>query len=215
MQIEEFEKKFHELFSGVAELYGQSPSPAVFEIWFMSLSRFEIQDITRAFSVHIQDPDTGRFMPKPADVIRIIDGSGKDSAFLAWTKIEKSIRMVGKYQSVVFDDPIIHRVIQDMGGWIRFCGTDEDELPFTANEFRRRYQAYKSSGATPDYLPRLAGLTEAENRANGYTDSIPEPVLIGSPEKARRVMLGGSYKPSLQITHESEQLKKIGTLKIL
>lgn len=194
------EAAFHELFTGVAELYGQNPSPAVFEIWFNALKRFEIRDIGRAFSVHVQSPDQGRFMPKPADIIRILEGSAKETAFAAWTKVYQAIGRVGSYASVVFDDPIIHRVIRDMGGWVYLCGIAEDEVPFKANDFVARYQGFRSSGEVPDYPRMLVGIVEGENRLNGYLDEIPEPVRIGDPEKARQVYLAGTDKPCLQIT---------------
>lgn len=218
MQEKQRDEKFYELFTGIAEMYGKDPSPAVYEIWFNSLNRFEYDEISKAFSIYIQNPDSGKFMPKPADVIKIIEGSGIDSAFIAWSKVEKAIRMVGQYESVVFDDPIIHRVIQDMGGWIRLCGSKENDLPFVANEFRRRYQGFKSQGQIPEYPPKLIGVHEGENRVKGFIDFIHEPTFIGNPKIARLTLLNGSDRPSLQITQSGgNRLKQItvGQLKCL
>lgn len=197
---EGFEIRFQEVFSVIAELYDKNPSTFLFDIWFNALERFEIDSIERAFNIHAQTPETGRFMPKPADIIQIIEGSSKDVAYSAWTKIKKAVGMVGSYQTVVFDDPIIHRVLQDMGGWIRICSLPEKDLPFSKNEFLNRYKGFKQQGETPEYPPKLIGITEGENRVGGFTDQIPEPVLIGNPEQAQEVMLLGSDRPALQIT---------------
>jgi hypothetical protein len=37
---------------------------------------------------------------------------------------------VGAYQSVVFDDPLIHLVLEDLGGWIKICSTLIKDLIF-------------------------------------------------------------------------------------
>lgn len=203
MENKEREIKFSELLSGVSEMYGQSPSPAVFEIWFNTLRRFDFESISRAFSTHFQGPDHGKFMPRPADIVRIIEGSGQDSAFQAWTKFEKALGMVGTYESVVFDDPIIHLVIQNLGGWTRQGQITEKEKPFIKNEFIRRYQEIKSRGVIPEYPPKLVGISEGQNRLSGFLDMVPEPVLIGNPEQAKVVLLGGSNQPSLQISQGS------------
>ena len=214
MQEQEREIKFSELLTGIAELYGKAPSAAVYEIWYNSLRRFDHEAISKAFSVHIQDPDTGKFMPKPADIIRIIEGSSVDSAYQAWTKVERAISVVGTYETVVFDDPIIHRVIQDMGGWIRLGQSREDELPFLANEFRRRYQGFKSQGEVPEYPSKLVGITEGENSASGFYDHIPEPKLIGDHTRAKQVLLAGSNRPSIQISSPGDDIKKLTVLPV-
>nr|WP_319396117.1 DUF6475 domain-containing protein [uncultured Desulfobacter sp.] len=200
MENKEREIKFSELLSGVSEMYGQSPSPAVFEIWFNTLKRFDFESISRAFSVHIQDPDHGKFMPRPSDIVRIIEGSGQDSAFQAWTKFEKALGMIGTYETVIFDDPIIHRVVQDIGGWTRQGQVTEKEKPYVKNEFIRRYQEIKSRGVIPEYPQKLTGISEGHNRLSGFLDMIPEPVLIGNQTKAKAVFLGGTSNPSLQIS---------------
>lgn len=200
MENKEREVRFSELLSGISEMYGQSPSPAVFEIWFNTLKRFDFESISMAFSIHIQDPDHGKFMPRPADIVRVIEGSAQDSAFRAWTKFEKALGMIGTYETVVFDDPIIHRIIQDMGGWTRQGQVTEKELPYVKNEFIRRYQEIKFRGVIPEYPPKLVGISEGQNRLSGFLDMIPEPVLIGDQTKAQALLLGGSSRPSLQIS---------------
>lgn len=213
---EAFEVRFQEIFSTISEMYDKNPSPFVFELWFNSLKRFDMQAIDRAFSIHVQDPDNGKFMPKPADIVRIIEGSGQDSAFVAWTKFEKGLSSVGTYETVVFDDPLIHAVVSDMGGWIRLGQTTDKEIPFVKNEFCRRYQAFKSQCLIPEYPPTLIGITEGENRVRGFAEEIPRPTFIGDKSRANAVLLGGSDKPSLQISYGPEpvnngllELKKI------
>jgi len=213
MDQNDFSEKFSKLYLTVHAMYKRPNDPEaneiVYELFYESVKNFGFDAVKKAFSIHIQNPDNGQWMPKPADIIRIISGTSKDNSQVAWANVKKSISVVGSYQTVVFDDPIIHRVIQDMGGWISLCYTYLDELPFKGNEFKTRYTAYKSSGETPDYPAKLYGLHESENSTKGLIEHITEPVFIGDHEKAKQVLKIGSNRPSLQISGIDNGLAKI------
>jgi len=83
-------------------------------------------------------------MPKVADVIKMLQGSTQDSALTAWAKVDKAVRSIGTQMSVAFDDPLIHKVIQDMGGWLGLGQRQEAEWPFVAKEFETRYRGFKA-----------------------------------------------------------------------
>lgn len=195
--------RFAEIMTGLAEMYGKEISDGAMGLWFEALAHYDIDAISSAASAHVSSPDNGQFMPKPADIIKMIGGTSKDSAFLAWSKVDKAVQRVGNHKSVVFDDPLIHAVISDMGGWISFGEKDGDEWPFVGNEFKSRYQGYKSRGEVPEYNGKLIGLSEANNRTAGF--EIAPPVLIGDAVLAKRVLECATGK-SLQITTASESV---------
>ncbi len=58
----------------------------------------------------MQNAEAGQFPPKPADLIRFLDGTGESRAMGAWSLVERTLRRIGPYQSLVFDDPITQRV---------------------------------------------------------------------------------------------------------
>ena len=181
--------KLYEALNGLSELYGKELSDGALKLWFDALVRFELNEITAGLTRHVNDPDTGQFFPKPADVVRNIEGGKLDRASIAWTTVEKSISKVGGYESVCFDDPISQKVISDMGGWIRLCEVTFDELPFKANEFKKRYQGYIMR--PPVTFPKiLIGIAQADNEANNKP--VAPPIMIGNEEKAKRVYLSGS-----------------------
>ncbi|MBA3755579.1 MAG: hypothetical protein H0X02_04845 [Nitrosomonas sp.] len=128
-------------------------------------------------------------MPKVSNIRKMIEGSTEDSSLVAWAKVDKALRHVGTYQSVVFDDPIIHRIVYDMCGWVQFGTKTEDEWPFVAKEFQTRYRGFKSRGIIPEYQSHLIGLAEAHNSKEGY--KIDPPKLLGNVEKAKEVMNKG------------------------
>lgn len=188
-------KRFALQMLALSEIYGKPISDAVADLWYMALERFPIEAVEAALARHIQSPDVGQWMPKPADVVRMIEGTSIDSAMVAWAKVDRAVRAVGPYATVAFDDPLIHRVVHDMGGWIGLGGKDLDEWPFIGNEFRTRYTAFRSRQEVPEYPAKLVGLTEADNGRKGY--AVDEVTLIGDPEAAKRVLVGGTDKPSI------------------
>lgn len=192
----------------VCELYGKKMSTPLLSLYWSALERFNFDDIRRAITYHVNNPDVGQFMPKPADIIRYLEGDSHTLALQAWSKVESAIQKIGSYASIVFDDAIIHVVIIEMGGWSKLCGTSSSEMPFRANEFMKRYQSYhhKKLEFYPRYLP---GAFEHVNRVNGYIDEIKCPVLVGDEKLALNIFSTGSYGSPIGIHHESQLAKKI------
>ena len=189
---------FRKLMQGVHDFYGKDLSGFALDVWWGALKNFELQTISQALSLHCQNPDTGQFCPKPADVVRMVGGTTKDAAIMAWNKIMEAVSRAGSYSSVCFDDPIINRCLLDMGGWPYLCAKQMDELPFVERNFCDRYRAYKIRGSTPGHPAYLVGLSEAQNAQGGFRSS--PPMLIGNPDSARRVLLGGSEIPLIPVT---------------
>lgn len=191
-------QKFKNLVADVHAFYQRDISSFALSVWWGAMKPFDYDAISSAFTRHGMNPDTGQFMPKPADIVKMLQGSTMDSAFCAWSKVDRAMRHIGTYPDVVFDDPLIHRVIQDMGGWTWFNNKKEDEWPFVARDFENRYRGFKLSGQLPEYPPLLIGITTSYNSSNGHK-SMP-PILIGEIEKAKRVMFGGTNKPMIGFT---------------
>jgi len=179
---------FGELVTNVMAYYSKDATTFLLDVFWAGLSRFDFDDVRRAFDLHAQDPDHGQFAPKVADVVRVLEGSTQTQGMRAWSKVERALRTVGQYRSVVFDDALIHAVVAGMGGWCALCRCPVEELPFRAREFERSYAGYRQRRETPPYPSRLIGLCESENSARGYGDRTARPVLIGDPARARLVM---------------------------
>lgn len=204
MQQNDFQK-FHDGISGVMEFYGKNVSRFTLDIWWNVLKPYDLASVIDAFNRHLANPDTGQFAPKPADVIRMLQGSTQDSALRAWAKVDTTIRSIGPYVDVVFDDPLIHRVIQDMGGWISFGQRNDAEWPFIAKEFENRYRGYRSRSDTPPYAPVMIGIFSADNAKSGYRDDTNQSTLIGNHQQALRVMRGGSGTPAIEFRKLDEK----------
>ncbi len=194
MQTDDFQK-FHDGVAGVMSFYGKSVSRFALDVWWTALKGFDLPAIVDAFNRHLANPDAGQFAPKPADIIRMLQGSTQDAALRAWAKVDRAVRSVGTYCDVVFDDALIHRVIQDMGGWIALGTRAEDEWPFVGKEFENRYRGFRIRSERPQYPAVLTGLVSAHNHRQGFKPDMP--VLIGNEQAARQVLSGGSDQPVL------------------
>ncbi len=203
--IEKDFDSFCELLGVVSEQYGKPISEGAKILYWQGLIDFELSAVQQALYRHIRNPDNGMFMPKIADIVRMLQGSTQDSALAAWAKVDQAVRKVGTQVSVAFDDPLIHKVLQDMGGWLALGQKSEDDWPFVAKEFENRYRGFKSRGEKPEYPKKLIGLYDATNLHQGFKET--EPVLIGNKESAQQVLLGGSDKPLIEF-HRNEHTPK-------
>lgn len=197
MKQSEFDE-FCEMLDHVSEQYNKTLSEGVKILYWQGLEEYDLSAVRQALGKHLKNPDNGQFMPKIADVVRMMQGTTQDSALIAWAKVDKAVRQIGTGTSVVFDDPIIHKVLQDMGGWLSFGSKSEDEWPFVAKDFENRYRGYKLRNEQTEYPKVLIGLYEAQNSTQGFKSD--PPILVGDTDKAKQVMLGGTTKPLIGFT---------------
>lgn len=201
--IDKDRKAFFDLIADVYAFYKQDFSEFAGGVWWEALKAYDFMALANALNRHAANPDTGQFMPKPADVVRMLQGSTMDSALVAWSKVDRAIRHVGTHRSVVFDDPLIHRIVVEMGGWVALGIKTEKEWPFLSNEFVNRYRGYRGRSQIPDYPPVLIGISEAGNSKANKEHTEP-PTLIGDSVNAQKVMRMGCRNPILGI----EQMDK-------
>jgi hypothetical protein len=64
----------------LGEIYAKNISEFLTDIYWKALEDFELQDVKKALRAHIHNPDCGQYFPKPADVVRFIEGSGETKA---------------------------------------------------------------------------------------------------------------------------------------
>jgi Domain of unknown function (DUF6475) len=205
--------RFAKALLALAEYYGRELSDGVIALYWQGLRQYSIADIEAAIGRHLQNPDSGQWMPKIADIVRMIDGTTQSAAAMAWAKIMRAVGSVGQYQSLAFDDALIHLVIDDLGGWPGVCQIDEAEIPFLQKRFETSYRAYRMRGTdVPAHLPYLVGVSEMQNATKGYQSEPPR--LVGDLERARAVMAGGSDLPRLPV-HAADAVLPVERLRLI
>jgi hypothetical protein len=201
--IDKHREPFFALIAGVYAFYDKSFSEFAGAVWWEAMKPFDLPAVKDALNRHCINPDVGQFMPKPADVVRMLQGSTQDAGLVAWAMVDKAVRQIGTYRSVVFDDPLTHRIVSDMGGWVALGMKTEEEWPFVRNEFVNRYRGYRGRSEVPEYPPVLIGISQSANSREGF--AAEPPMLIGDQARAMQVMQLGSAKPLLEVGRADSQ----------
>lgn len=192
-------RQFSEAWAGAWDHYGRNQTSAGIKLAFRALKDLQIETVLAALAAHINEQPKE---PPTAGAIRQrIQGDPDARAHLAWVKFRKAMRQIGPYPSIAFDDPILHAVIRDLGGWVACSDWKTDDLPFRERDFHRAYRVHvQREGFTfPAYL---IGANEAQNAAAGFDKFIEPPVLFGDPAAAERVMRDGQHE---QLAHRPDK----------
>lgn len=173
--------RFVDILNAVSDTVGKRRlTELAIGLYWKTLEAYSLADIQLAVERHLQDPEVGQYMPKPADVIRALQGTVEDRALAAWPVVLKGIQGSYPAKRVVFDDPVIHMVVFDMGGFAHLGRTDERELGFMQIEFVKRYVS-RSRNPSPHVEPLITG-----------REAVPDLLLVGDQEKARSLISNDS-----------------------
>lgn len=167
--------KFVNLMTGLCDLYKQTLSEFILDIYYKIFQDYDYEQFESAVSKCLK----GRVyanLPKPAEIIEYLEGTRDDKALVAWYQGLEAVRKGGYYASVEFFDPIIAHCFNDLGGWQWFCCTQVEELPFLQKRFMDLYRLYLKRGVSVNNI-RLIGWHEAQNNQKGQ--EIATPIRIG------------------------------------
>lgn len=158
---------FAGLMNSAADAIGRSkPTKDAVTMTFDLLSRFDFEQVRRAYNAHLSGPD-GRFWPTPSHIIEQIDGKPQDRAAVAWAMVEREMNAAHGYESVRFPQPAYHYAIDQMGGWIsltdKYDGASVREVQFLFQKFAQFYGIAERLGIGWEDVPEyLVGVYEKE-----------------------------------------------------
>lgn len=206
---------FAELIGNVLGFYGQKISSFALDVWWQACQSFSLDEVSAALTRHATNPESGQFAPKPADLIRELRGTPSDRAAKAWSALLDAMQRIGSYTDVVFDDPIIHVVVMDLGGWPTLCRTETAQLSYHQHRFTEAYRAYSRRGDLTEWPRRLTGDRSPDDEFERFGLKPPRPVLIGDAKRALAVLEGGGdglpNRMTLLTDALQNTLKRIGT----
>lgn len=182
-------KDFALILTGCGELYEKAISKELARIYFEALKQYDIEQVKAAFSAHVNDAERGMYMPKPADIVRNIEGTKKgdmallrSTAEMQWQEVVQKISRVGAYGTPKFADQTTLAAVAGLGGWPFLCSLTTDKLEWKGKEFVSTYQDYATMPV--ESLPKhVAGLIEQsrhKNQGSGMLNS-----LINQAEKRK------------------------------
>lgn len=173
----------------LAEQYNRTLSPGLLRLYFDGLQHLDLDTVRGALNVHVRNTEVGQFWPKIADIERAAGGGADEQAFRALAELQDGFRTAGAWRSVVFADPIVARVVQDMGGWPELCSRDSEEWHnFGSKDFVRRYRAYRERGLPAGVAvdTKLLGNFDRVNLALGAPAD--DAIVIGTaPKRAQAI----------------------------
>ena len=157
------------------DAFGVTSSKNKIMLYFNALEDFEIEQVVNAVGLAIK---TLKFYPKIAEIRELIEGQIEDRAAIAWYTVIEATKVYGQYNSIRFDDLLIHWIVERMGGWPHFCGLVAEELPFRQKDF---IQLYRLGDRNREFLvmpQSVKGLAKNyfDPKINNYRSS--QPTLI-------------------------------------
>lgn len=185
-------EKFLPILGEVFSYYSQELTKArILFYWNALRDAITLEQFVEAVQAHTRHPENGKWLPKISDILQNAQGGTQDHALYAWHQLETAIRSVGHNYDVVFDDPLIHIIVDKLGGWQAMCDIpDEASLKFKAVEFKKHYASLYGKPIDLSHLPRLRGHINLANSVSKYGHLVAEkpPVLIGDQSKAQQNM---------------------------
>jgi hypothetical protein len=202
---------FKQLIGAVMAYYRQDVSDFMLDIWWQACQDSELKQVQVLLSAHIKDPVAGVFPPKVADIVRMLQGTPTDRAQLAWGKVFNAMGRVGAYSDVVFDDPVIHAVIRDLGGWPKLCRTNTDDLGYVQHRFQEAYTAYVRLPGFA-YPSVLIGDRSPDDAYSQRNLPVPSPTFVGDLALAKDVEAAGE-RPGYALGAMTDVTKRIEHIK--
>ena len=167
------QQKFKELIALISETYGEQFSGAQIVMWSTLFKSVTIEQFENAVYAHISCPDTGMFTPKPANIMKFINGTTKqndqqleDKADMAWLTITGEVKRVGSWGSLKMEDKQALAAVKSLGGWKFICSKTEAELVWLHKEFIATYKNFENTPveALPNNLPGRILLENAKKK---------------------------------------------------
>lgn len=162
---------FRDMMMAAGEVYGREITKPLLQMYFAALAPASMEQVQAAMMAHMQNPDSGQFFPKPADLIKQMTGTTKqqdaaieDRAAVAWACIERDIRRIGSYGTLKLDDKQALATVKAMGGWQSICQTEISKMEWKRKEFILMYETFERMPleALPSSLPGRIEMSEVK-----------------------------------------------------
>ena len=132
-------KRFGASWIATQRIYEKETDPQSLTMIFKTLQNYDLAAIETALSEHLRNQEGGQFAPKPADIVRLIDGRRAAHSALAWMDFRKAIR-----DQRMPESPELCEIIRRHGGLHLLGGRDSQDLDYMEPSFRAVYMAARN-----------------------------------------------------------------------
>lgn len=126
------EKCFKEVMNNLTEIYENAPSGRALQMYYIVFNnKFESDNEFKQATYKLIETRVFPKFPKPAEFFEA--NNKKDDIETETIKIAEqiktAIRKYGAYENVCFDNPAIHKIIQNLfGSWVKACKMNSEEF---------------------------------------------------------------------------------------
>ena len=128
------ENGFKEQVVMLGEVFDKKITGGLIKIYWETLRQYSDEQAANAISAHVR---TGTFFPRPADLIKLIDGTSEENAHEAWAEV---LRQLTDFANAKFD-PATERAVQAMGGAEYLSHMSYHDLEFKKKDFLDYYES--------------------------------------------------------------------------
>jgi hypothetical protein len=171
--------QFVQMILALAATFRTEATEPLYEGYWMGLGDLSLGRVKAAAvaAMHSQ-----KFMPTVAELRELAGAhvpTPEERSTRAWMVVMDG--RVGYYDSVAFDDSVIHATIRAMGGWMRFWERLEEEgRKWLCREFEQTYVRLMATGFSVGESSHLVGFHEMNNgRVTRYSSL--KRIAVGLP----------------------------------
>ena len=178
-------------------LPGKTPSAVTFKAYEVGLADLPAEAVEAAAMRALR---SCKFVPSVAELREMCGAlTLEQRSIRAWDALERAVREVGYYRSIVFDDPALQATVRNLGGWMQVCDVSASENPddwskWFRKDFERVYRSFAAGQVPAESLEPLVGFADQQNGFLGRREGVKPPIefktglppLLGqSPVKQR------------------------------
>lgn len=130
-------ERFIKAMALMAEAFQKKPTKPMTELYWRILKDMDISTFERACLYIINNRTITGTFPLISEIRAAVTLSPDALAALAWEKFWYALKNHCPYDSVIFDDPVIPRIIRSWGDWTDMGDWPEKETTFRRQEFMR------------------------------------------------------------------------------
>lgn len=190
--------RFVQAILAMAATFRTEPSEPLYQGYWMGLSDLPLEAVEQAIATALR---TSEFLPTVARIRELAGVRAPDPAersTKAWATVMDCMGRLDYYDSVSFDDPVVHATIRALGGWMRFWERLEGEgREWLGKEFTKGYQHLMATGFSDSAAGYLAGYFEVTNnkpqKVTQVSTGLPPPILPRTLTGKRPPAIGKAF----------------------